>query len=233
MRELLDAEKYFESCHYYPWDGLIDRVAGIITSKAPKEGKVLDVMCGPGILLERIRRIRPDLKLHGLDIKKDYVIHSRKIIPSANIEEIDVLHWNPKEKYDIVLCTAGIHHVHFGNQDDVIRKIAKSVKRGGFSIIADPCLPDYEDDILQRRYAATKLGFSLLMYALSKNAPRIIVNDAIDIMRSDINILGEYKLSVDEERALLRNHFGSMKTVRHWPSEDSDFGGDYYFILER
>lgn len=56
MRELPKSEVYEQEFEFMPWGTLIDKILTTVQNKAPKNGSVLDLMCGPGYLLGEIAK---------------------------------------------------------------------------------------------------------------------------------------------------------------------------------
>ena len=71
------AEKYF---HLDMYDRYLERFVKRIESQ---DASVLDVACGPGDVSAYFARVRPDLKLVGIDLAEGMVKQAKRRVPSA------------------------------------------------------------------------------------------------------------------------------------------------------
>jgi len=80
------AEKYF---HLDMYDRYLERfVKQIVTQGA----SVLDVACGPGNVSAYLAKVRPDLKLVGIDLAEGMVKQARLRVPTAEFLVKDCRH---------------------------------------------------------------------------------------------------------------------------------------------
>lgn len=77
------AEKYF---HLDLYDRYLERFAKRIESQG---ASVLDVACGPGNVSAYLAKVRPDLKLVGIDLAEGMVRQARLRVPSAEFKVKD------------------------------------------------------------------------------------------------------------------------------------------------
>ena len=95
-------------------------LAGLIASQLPQGGRVVDVGCGDGALAEAIGRLRPDLRLSGLDVL---------VRPSARIA---VTPFNGRNiphadtSFDVALLVDVLHHA---GDPEVLLREAQRVAR--------------------------------------------------------------------------------------------------------
>lgn len=87
---------------------------------------VLDVGCGYGTLINRIRQRRPDLNVTGIDVDKDAIdgamsMYGIKVDP-VSIYETGFL----DNKFDTVILREAVHHL--GEGDGLVR-VLKEIKR--------------------------------------------------------------------------------------------------------
>ncbi len=85
----------------------------------PRGASVLDVGCGPGKLLEVLRRTRPDLDLSGVDISAEAVARARA--KGFDAEVRDVVSSPPGRVYDTICLMTVLEHVP--NAEDVMRAL--------------------------------------------------------------------------------------------------------------
>ena len=80
------AEKYF---HLEMYDQYLERFVKRIESQ---DASVLDVACGPGNVSAYLAKIRPDLKLVGVDLAEGMIKQARLRVPSAEFLVKDCRH---------------------------------------------------------------------------------------------------------------------------------------------
>ena len=227
MKELPNAEVYEQEFRFMPCGVLTDRVLDIVAKDTLRNGKVLDLMCGPGYLLGKIFDRRPDLILEGIDINDGFIQYAQSKYHNISFEVVDVLLWRSKKKYDLILCTAGVHHLPYDKQSGFLEKISLSLNKDGFAILADPFVDDFVNEI-ERKKAAAKLGYEYIIATIEKGAPDDIVKATIDVLYNDV--MGfEYKTSLNKLKPVLERLFSSVEVTKTWPESSSQYG-DYYII---
>jgi len=231
MKQLPNPETYEKEILYMPWGVLVKDVLELTINNAKKDGKVLDLMCGPGQLLSKIKEKRRDLLLTGVDIDKRYIEFALANFPDINFIYANALDWKTEERFDTILITGGVHHVPYEKKKDIIIKIASLLAEDGFCVLADPFVDDYANE-KERRSAAAKLGYEYIKAVLEKDAPDEIVSASIDILANDVLPNGEYKTSISKMIDLLKPVFTTIEIRKTWPEKDSEYG-DYYFILKK
>ncbi|QQR78456.1 MAG: class I SAM-dependent methyltransferase [Candidatus Moraniibacteriota bacterium] len=120
-----------------PWGATIQEVVYRVIDAVPPDGKVLDLMCGPGYLLEQIHVLRPDISLTGIDLDSRYVAYASARNKGIRYVQADVRDWNTDDRYDGVLCTGSVHHLPYSDQPRLFTKLATLIKQGGFGICAE------------------------------------------------------------------------------------------------
>lgn len=231
-----DAGIYELEFRYMPWGILIDEAISFVVENAPANGTVLDLMCGPGYLLGKIASARADLSLCGIDINEKFISHARDKYPGIKFEIADVLSWSSPSKFDIVLCTGGIHHLRYKDQAPFIESIPSLMIDGGYALFADPYIDSYKTE-QGRRLAAAELGYQYLCATILNGAPDSVREAANDVLRNDV--MGfEYKTSLDKHLPVFRRTFKKERsTQRTWPATEMNplFGeyGDYLIICRK
>ncbi len=109
------------------------RIAKDIAASAPDGAALLDVGTGPGILLKSLARIRPDLRLAGVDLAPDMIDHARR-----NLDGLDGLELHAADvaalpfeddRFDLVVSTYSSHH--WGDPEAGAADIARVLSPGG------------------------------------------------------------------------------------------------------
>lgn len=226
MKPLPISETYERELIYFPYKKSLETTVDIIYSRAPGAGRVIDLMCGPGYLLGMIEKRRPDLSLLGMDIDKGYIKHAKEKYPQIEFEVGDVLTWEPKERANVVICTGALHHIHYENQEEVIRKMMGITEATGFTLLSD-CYIDHYLNETKRKLAAAKLGYEYLKAAIENSSPDDVTKAAIDIMHNDVMMEGEFKDSLKNRLPKFEKCWGSdVKTIKTWPDKNTEYG-DY------
>ena len=230
---LPESETYELEMKYFPWGRLIEKVVDYVCEIAPRNGRVVDLMCGPGYLLGKIKEKRPDLILTGIDSNEDFIGYARNIYTDISFKLANILAYKSEIKYEIVLCTGGVHHLPYTEQAGFIKLISIMLKPAGVAIIADPLVEEYSSEA-ERKISATKLGYKYLLATIKKNAPDKLLKAAIDIMCNDVLQL-EYKNHHRNMVAMLKSYFCQISEYRFWPERDviSEKYGDYVFICKQ
>lgn len=97
----------------------------------PKDARrLLDVGCGRGYFLSRVKEARPDLELVGCDVV-DKLAHEGMSLVSGNIEALPF----PDKSFDVVTCSHTLEHIK-----NPARAVAELVRvTGKVLYVAVPC----------------------------------------------------------------------------------------------
>jgi len=227
MNELPNSRTYEKEYKFFPWGILIKEILTEVPLNATKNSNVLDLMCGTGYLLNKIRLKRKDLILTGIDIDKRYINYAKKSYKGIKFICADALDYNPKDKFDLIIITAGLHHVPYKEQRAFVKRVYSFLSTGGKLLVADPYIRDYKNET-ERKKAAAELGYNYILSTLSKNPPVEIIDASIDIMANDIR-KEEYKTSLKKIKSLLRQ-FKIIKFRKTWPKIKSEYGEAYWIV---
>lgn len=230
MKELPQAETYEEGLEYWPYRTSLTTVIEHICEFDPPGASLLDVMCGPGYLLGKIKERRPDLSLSGVDINDRYVSYGQKTYPEVTFEKGDVLNWKPKEKFDIVVCTGSVHHIPYDLQEGALANIASMAKPGALVVISDCYVDDYSTEA-ERKQAAAKLGYEYIRETIANGGSNKVIEWTIDILWNDV-LMQEFKPSFEKRIPLLEKCFAEVKTIKSWPNDTPPGYGDYVHICK-
>ncbi len=229
MQNLPTPEVYELEAKYMPWGDLIREVLWHVKS-APQGGTVIDLMCGTGYLLSKLKDKRPDLLLTGVDLEAEYVEYAERVHPGIRFVEADARTWQEAEKADLVLVTGGLHHLPYEDQEPFIERLSKLIKAGGRVIVGDPYIRDYDTE-QERKLAAAGLGYSYLDTTIRNGAPDDVVRAAAQLIVNDVCLV-EYKTSIKKIEPVFKKHFQRVHKVKTWPRRDAGEDGDYCFVLE-
>jgi SAM-dependent methyltransferase len=118
-----------------------DRMLGRLVDAAGKaEADVLELGCAPGTILERLHRLRPRLRLHGLDFSPDGCRLARERLRAAGVAaevyEGDARTAELPRRFDLVLSCGLIEH--FADPAEVLRCHARFAAPGGWVAVTVP-----------------------------------------------------------------------------------------------
>lgn len=230
MKNLPPSEIYERELNYLPYKKSLKAVLEFVCSNAPQGGSLLDLMCGPGYLLNQIKTRREDLSLRGVDLDESYILHAEEKYPGIDFEVGDVLSWSPNKPFGVVLCTGSVHHIPYERQEEFIRRIPSMIAPGGFSIVSDCYIDEYVHET-GRKLAAARLGYEYLKETIKNGADEEVIAATIDILHNDV-MMREFKTSLKKRLPIFENAFSSVQTHKTWPGKDVDYG-DYYTILRK
>jgi 2-polyprenyl-3-methyl-5-hydroxy-6-metoxy-1,4-benzoquinol methylase len=126
-------EQYFDRDRLAFYEDVSGAVAGLGVSPA----SLLDVGCGSGHLLERLRRQFPAADLLGVDFSGESVKLARKLHSGIDFQvrsifELDRL----GRQFDLVLCTEVLEHLE--DADVALEQLIKTCAPGGRVVITVP-----------------------------------------------------------------------------------------------
>jgi len=98
----------------YKWKGL-DRIFQVKKDRdhhrEPEGDSFLEIGCGEGYIIGRIKRMKPDARCVGLDNDPIAIKGARICHPSVEFICIDVYDYAPTEKFDTVILPEVIEHL--------------------------------------------------------------------------------------------------------------------------
>jgi ubiquinone/menaquinone biosynthesis C-methylase UbiE len=110
------------------------RIAADATAALPAGASVLDVGTGPGLLLVELARMRPDLRITGVDLATDMVETARRNLSSfadrttAVVGDVSDLPFED-DSFDLVMSTLSLHH--WGDPSAGGAELARVLRAGG------------------------------------------------------------------------------------------------------
>lgn len=211
-----------------PWGVLIEEVRTFCVQHIPKQGRMLDILCGTGNLLGAIAQQRPDVQCAGIDLEPEYIAYAKSQHPGVSFAVADATQWRADALCDAVVATGGLHHLPYEKQETFIAEVSKSIHPNGFAIVADPYIDDYANED-ERRAAAEKLGLAYIEATIHKHAPHDIIEAAKGILHNDVQGV-EYKTSLKKLKPVFEKYFSSVEIHKTWPREESEYG-DYWLLL--
>ena len=224
---------YEQEYIYWPWGRLLKEAADWTARVSPKSGVVIDYMCGTGYLLHEIGLRRPDLELAGCSLEpRSYIDYANLHYPEADVVYQDALAYRPRKRPDVVLCTAGIHHLVREQQPRFIAKVAEELPPAGLFLIGEEIIGEYQNE-LERRIAALEMCADLVLYAIKSEAPDEIIEATVDVTSNDLLENGEYKFSKSNLLSMVSPFFDIVDFTQIWPEGKSMQYGDIILSCRR
>jgi ubiquinone/menaquinone biosynthesis C-methylase UbiE len=120
---------------YLYFDRIHNGVLGLVDLKSTP-GDIVDVGCGTGRLLRKIRERWPDARLTGIDPAEGMVKKAREMMPDSafivsSAESIPL----PDTSADLIFSTTSFHH--WSDQGQALREIRRILRPGGQFYLSD------------------------------------------------------------------------------------------------
>jgi SAM-dependent methyltransferase len=214
---------------YWPWGALLDAARDIVLAITPQQGDVFDYMCGTGLLLRKITKIRPDICVSGCDSDASFVKFANSHQARGSVKHVDVRTLSICHQKTVVLCTGGLHHLNFEEQSDFLARVAAGCDQHCNFIWGEEAIPEYSTE-KERRRSALELNAALIAYALERDCPASLIDAAIEVLRNDILLRGEFKRSLADWQKAIGAHFTITQTKTTWQPQVG--GGDVLFLCK-
>lgn len=106
--------------------------------------KILEIGCGPGLLLETLKEVNPSWAVEGVDISPEAVnICQAK---GLAVSRLDIESEELQSRYDLIVLWAVLDH--FSDPVAVMKKIYDSLNVGGFVLIGNMNVEGLESQVL-------------------------------------------------------------------------------------
>ena len=111
----------------------------IVEKLIPKEGLIIDLGCGYGILGNLLCLTSEKRKVIGVDLSEKRINKAKKSEnKNKKLEflQIDITKYKIK-KVDAIAMTDFLHHIKYNDQEELISKLYKKLNKNGRLIIVD------------------------------------------------------------------------------------------------
>lgn len=225
-------EIYELEYQFWPWGKLLEVAKEWVAANAPHSGSVFDYMCGTGYLLNSIGVLRSDLKLAGCSLDPySYIEYAKEHYPHIPVTYMDAMIYGLPWEPDIVICTAGLHHLDRDLQRQFTVKLAREIKEGKYFILGEETIREYSTERM-RRLGVLEMNLALIKHLIVSDTPDSVVEAALDLFSNDLFERGEYKLSLRMILKMFEPYFNLREIHQIWPLETSEYG-DFLFIYQR
>jgi len=145
-----DYQQYFEDSGFYNFgywnshaksqreasEALVDHLIDKIPNK---EGRILDVACGPGGTTKRLLRSYAQDMITGINVSQAQIAEARKRAPGCTFHVMDATRLDfPEAQFDAVICVEAAFH--FNTRDTFLRESLRVLKPGGSLVLSDMLL---------------------------------------------------------------------------------------------
>lgn len=135
-------------------------IAWAIETYVPDPGRVLEIGCGTGFVLSRIRSVAPSAELSGSEILSAGLPFAAGRLPSATFYQMDARNIPFRDHFDLIGMFDVLEHIEA--DEAVLAEVAKALRPGGgllLSVPQHPSLWSPQDDHAHhvRRYTAKGL----------------------------------------------------------------------------
>lgn len=121
---------------------------------------ILDIGCGTGQLIKDINNETEVVNYLGIDVSENMIKEAKKLNKKLNFKVIAIEKFNPKEKFDIVICTHAFPY--FPDKENVIKKIHDITNKNATIIIANSSTNSLKDLLINFFLKATTSKASYL-----------------------------------------------------------------------
>lgn len=117
----------------------LDLMYGELLRTVAREGRILDLGCGAGLLLHWLSR-HNNLLLHGIDVSEEQVVVARRNAPQATVERADAVPYlrAHRESFSGIFCMDVLEHVPQEDLLEWLLAIRDALVPGGFVVCKGP-----------------------------------------------------------------------------------------------
>lgn len=138
------ASNYDSSLEKWGYNRVIEEYLVRANVKLPKESRILDLGCGTGVAINKLRELYPSVEIIGLDISHSMLKKCEEKMPDTTLIQGDYnkqqfssfpdgIPYKFKEKsFDLITSTGSL--TEYGNLDEVIPFLFTLLKPGGHLI---------------------------------------------------------------------------------------------------
>jgi tRNA (cmo5U34)-methyltransferase len=107
---------------------------------------VLELGVGTGETARRVRARHPEASWTGVDASRAMLDRARDILPDADLRLSRVQDPLPAGPFDLVVSALAVHHLDADEKRDLFRRVAESLRPGGWFVLGDVVVPERPED---------------------------------------------------------------------------------------
>ncbi len=223
--------------------------------RAPRNGRVLDLGCGPGYLLERL--VEAGYRVHGVDLSPAMVEEARRRLVARGFEAAtyavevgDVTCWHPPVEFDGVAALGVLEYLP--EDGDVLRVVNRALRPGGcfivecrnrlFNLVS---LNRYTRDVIQANEYLTLLHeYELLLNSSILRWVRDVSDDLVAAIKeawcgatkvgepaAQVHIAENAQAAASQAAERTEASFGALARRQHSPLRLAEVARGYGFEL--
>lgn len=166
----------------WKYDRMVRR---LLDSASKPVANVLELGCAPGTMLQRIHRLRPDLRLSGIDYADEGCRTTAGLLKGLglppNVYHGDVRTARLPEQFDLVTSYGLIEH--FDDPAEIVRCHARFCRVGGSVAIALPTFTHPVVHYYASRYCPDNVAIHNLKIMNLKSLKQVMIDAGLDDIR--------------------------------------------------
>ncbi len=149
--------EYFETVGRLTlYDGLYDRLLGHI----PPGGSCMDLACGPANVSFYLKRRRPDIRIHGMDLSPAMIQIAGERVPDGSFTVGDFGSFRPRKgEFDCIVFAFGLPYIPLDEFPPLLAAFREGLAPGGVAYLSF-----MEGDALEYEVTSFTKGESLYTY---------------------------------------------------------------------
>lgn len=220
---------YERECQFWPWASLLDKAAALVIPHLKRGDTIIDYMCGTGYFLSKLPAGKAS-RMIGVDADPSYVRYGKRRY-HLDLVCNDALTYRPKHRANVIVCTAGIHHVTRIRQRELLDKIHDELSDDGLFVVGEELVPPFRGE-RARRLAVNKLFSNIIKTVVAKDPEPDVLEASLTVLENDLLERGEWKFSLPALKKMLKQRFQIRSMYRIWPSSAANYG-DFIFVCTK
>jgi tRNA (cmo5U34)-methyltransferase len=107
---------------------------------------VLELGVGTGETARRVRARHPEASWTGVDASRAMLDRARDTLPDADLRLSRLQDPLPAGPFDLVVSALAVHHLDADEKRDLFRRVAESLRPGGWFVLGDVVVPERPED---------------------------------------------------------------------------------------
>jgi tRNA (cmo5U34)-methyltransferase len=107
---------------------------------------VLELGVGTGETARRVRARHPEASWTGVDASRAMLDRARDTFPDADLRLSRLQDPLPAGPFDLVVSALAVHHLDADEKRDLFRRVAESLRPGGWFVLGDVVVPERRED---------------------------------------------------------------------------------------